>query len=476
MSDPTTLDAATLSRAIRARQVSCREVMQSYLARIARLNPRVNAIVSLQDEDHLLAQADARDGQLASGRWLGWMHGFPLAVKDLVATNGIRTTLASPLLRDFVPAEDATIVARMKAAGAIVIGKTNTPEFGLGSQTYNSVFGPTGNAYDATKTCGGSSGGAAVAVALRMVPVADGSDMMGSLRNPAAYSNMLGFRPSYGRVPQGPAPDIFLQQLSTDGPMARTTTDLALLLSTLAGPDPRAPLSIAEDPAQFAVPLDSDVKGFRIGWLGDLAGYLPFEDGIQQLCRDALGIFVDLGCLVEDVALGFPPERIWTAWCGLRHWLVSGRLGDLYADPARRAQIKPEAIWEIENGLALSASRILELSKQRSAWFRHLAGLFERYDFLALPTAQVFPFDVTTHWPGEVAGRAMDTYHRWMEVVVPAGLAGVPTINVPVGFGANGLPMGMQLLGPHRADLAVLRLAYAYEQATDWVKKRPPPE
>jgi amidase len=475
MSDPTALDAVELSQEIRQRAFSCREVMGAFLARIERLNPRVNAIVSLQPPDTLLAQADERDRELARGRWRGWMHGFPIAVKDLAATAGIRTTLGSPLLRDFVPPEDAIFVARMKAAGAIVIGKTNTPEFGLGSQTYNTLFGATGNAYDPSKTCGGSSGGAAVAVALRLVPVADGSDMMGSLRNPAAYSNILGFRPSYGRVPAGPVPEVFLQQLSTDGPMARTATDLALLLSTQAGADPRAPLSMDEDPAQFTAPLARDMKGKRIAWLGDLGGYLPFEDGILPLCRAALGTLAGIGCDVDDIALGFAPERIWAAWCGLRHWLVSGRLGELYADPARRKQMKPEAIWEIENGLALTASQILELSKVRSAWFQRLAALFRTYDYLALPTAQVFPFDVTQHWPREVGGRKMDTYHRWMEVVIPAGLAGLPTVNVPVGFGTNGLPMGMQLIGPHRADLAVLQLAFAYEHAAGWVKKQPPP-
>ncbi len=474
MSDIAALDAAALSQSIRARTISCREVMQACLARIARVNPAVNAIVSLQDEDRLLAQADERDRQLAQGQWLGWMHGFPLAVKDLAATAGIRTTLASPLLREFVPVEDAIFVARLKAAGAIVIGKTNTPEFGLGSHTYNNVFGPTRNPYDLAKSAGGSSGGAAVAVALRMTPVADGSDMMGSLRNPAAWCNVLGFRPSHGRVPAGPVPEIFLQQLSTDGPMARTVTDLALLLSVQAGPDRRAPLSIAEDPAQFTRPLERDVKGLKIGWLGDLGGHLPFEDGILPLCRGALDTLAGLGCVVEDLALGFTPERVWTAWCGLRQWLVAGRLGELHADPAKRTQMKPEALWEIENGLALSASRILELSKIRSAWFKHLATLFDTFDFLALPTAQVFPFDVTQPWPREVAGRTMDTYHRWMEVVVPASLAGLPTVNVPVGFGSHGLPMGMQIIGPHRADFSVLQLAYAYEQATGWVTRHPP--
>jgi amidase len=476
MTDPTALDSADLARAIHRREVSSREVMLAYLARIARLNPRVNAIVSLQDRSALLAQADERDTQLARGAPLGWMHGFPFAVKDLVATAGIRTTLGSPLLRNFVPVDDAITVARLKAAGAIVIGKTNTPEFGLGSQTYNEVFGTTGNAYEPTKTSGGSSGGAAVAVALRLVPVADGSDMMGSLRNPGAFNNVFGLRPSYGRVPAGPVPEVYLRQLSTDGPMARTVTDLALLLSTLAGADARDPLSLPEDPARFAAPLQRDVAGTRVGWLGDLGGYLQFESGILALCRAALGSLTDLGCVVEDVLPAFDYDRLWRAWCVLRHWLVCGRLHDLYKDPAKRRSIKTEALWEIENGLGLKALDVYEASKIRSAWYQVLLRLFETYDYLVLPSAQVFPFDAAVHWPKEIAGRKMDTYHRWMEVVVPGSLSGLPILNVPVGFGANGLPMGMQIIGPPRADLAVLQLGHAYEQATQWVSKRPPPE
>jgi amidase len=469
------LDAAELARVIRARQASCREVMQAYLAQIAHLNPRVNAIVSIQDAQLLLAQADERDAQLARGTWLGWMHGFPLAVKDLAATAGIRTTLGSPLLAGFVPAEDSIVVARMKGAGAIVIGKSNTPEFGLGSQTYNRVFGTTGNAYDPARTAGGSSGGAAVAVALQMAPVADGSDMMGSLRNPAAFNNVYGMRPSFGRVPAGPAPESFLQQLSTDGPMARTVTDLALLLSVQAGPDPRAPLAIAQDPGVFALPLGRDLAGTRVAWLGDLGGRLPMEPAILDLCRDSLRVLADIGCTIDEVTLQFPLAGLWDAWCRLRSWLVCGRLHELHRDPARRAQMKPEALWEIDQGQALSALDVYEASKVRSAWYQVLTRLFETYTFLALPTAQVFPFDAAVPWPREVAGRAMDTYHRWMEVVVPGSMSGCPVINVPVGFGPGGLPMGMQLIGRHQDDLAVLQVAFAHEQATGWVKRRPPP-
>jgi amidase len=476
MTDPTALDGAELARTIHRREISCREVMVAYLARIERLNPRVNAIVSLQDRSALLKQADERDTQLAHGAPLGWMHGFPFAVKDLVATAGIRTTLGSPLLRNFVPVEDAITVSRLKAAGAIVIGKTNTPEFGLGSQTYNEVFGATRNAYEPTKTSGGSSGGAAVAVALRLVPVADGSDMMGSLRNPAAFNNVLGLRPSFGRVPAGPVPEIYLRQLSTDGPMARTVTDLALLLSTLAGVDARDPLSLAEDPARFAAPLQRDVAGTRIAWLADLGGHLPFESGIIALCRAALGSLAGLGCVVDEIVPAVDYDRLWRAWCVLRHWLVCGRLHELYKDPAKRRSIKPEALWEIENGLALKALEVYEASKVRSAWYQQLLRLLETYEFLVLPSAQVFPFDATVHWPEQIAGRKMDTYHRWMEVVVPGSLSGLPILNVPVGFGADGLPMGIQIIGRPRADLEVLQLGYAYEQATQWVSKRPPPE
>jgi amidase len=475
MADPTDLDANELAQAIRRLDVSCREVMLAHLARIDRLNPRVNAIVSLQDQARLVAQADERDAQLARGEYAGWMHGFPIAVKDLAATAGIRTTLGSPLLRNLVPVEDSIMVARMKAAGAIVIGKTNTPEFGLGSQTYNQVFGATGNAYDAAKTSGGSSGGAATAVALRMVPVADGSDMMGSLRNPAAFNNVYGLRPSFGRVPAGPTPEVFMQQLSTDGPMARTMTDLALLLSIQAGRDARAPLSIAEDGARFAAPLERDFAGVRVAWLGSLGGYLPFEPGILELCRGALVSLAQIGCVVEDVVPEFPYGHLWNAWCVLRQWLVGARLNDLYQDPAKRESIKPEAIWEIENGLALKAIEVSEASRVRSAWYHLMRELFETHEYLALPSAQVFPFDVAQHWPSQVAGRQMDTYHRWMEVVVPASLAGCPVLNVPVGFNANGLPMGMQIIGRPHADFAVLQLGFAHERATGWVKKRPPP-
>lgn len=475
MTNIVSLDAVDLSAAIRRRDVSCREVMQAFLAAIGRHNPRHNAIVSMPDGDALLAQADERDAQLARDEWLGWMHGFPQAIKDLAATRGMRTTMGSPIFRDQVPADDAIVVERARRAGAILVGKTNVPEFGLGSQTYNTVFGATGNAYDPAICAGGSSGGAAVALALRMLPVADGSDMGGSLRNPAAYNNVFGFRPSAGRVPKHPANDVFIEQLGTEGPMARTVPDLAMLLSVQAGYDPRAPLSLAEDPVRFAGALERGFGGTRVGWLGDLGGHLPFEPGVLELCIEGLAALRSVGCVVDETPLGFDPDRLWRTWITLRSCLVSGAQHANYADPARRALMKPEAVWEVENGLKTSALDVYRASVDRSAWYRHVLGLFERFDFLVLPTAQVFPFPVDRHWPETIAGRRMDTYHRWMEVVIGPTLAGCPAISVPVGFGANGLPMGMQIIGRPRGDFDVLQLAHAYDQATGWVRHRPPP-
>jgi amidase len=460
--DPiTALSACELSEQIHARNVSCREVMSAYLARVDALNPTCNAIVSLQPREGLLAQADARDAQLARGVDLGWMHGFPMAIKDLAATAGIVTTAGSPLFAHHVPEQDGLMVARMKRAGGIVIGKTNTPEFGLGSHTYNRVFGVTRNAFDPGRTAGGSSGGAAVSLALRLQPVADGSDMMGSLRNPAAFNNVYGFRPSAGRVP-GDATG-FVEEMSTEGPMGRTVGDLAMLLSVQAGRDASTPLSIAQGGEMFAGPLEADPRGRRIGWLRDLDGYLPIEPGILESCEQGLRRLESLGCIVEPVSFGFAPERAWQAWLTLRSWLVAGGLGPMYLDPAQRGQLKPEAAWEVERGLRLTGPEIHAASLERTALYHHLLTLFERFDVLVLPTAQVWPFEVETHWPTSINGVAMDTYHRWMEVVIIPTLGGLPALSVPVGFSVAGLPMGMQLIGPPQADLQVLRLGRAYE-------------
>lgn len=476
----TRLDALALSQALHSKQLSCREVLLAYLRHIEAVNPGCNAIVSLQEPEMLLAQADERDAQLARGESMGWLHGIPQAIKDIANTAGIPSTQGSPLLRSFVPKEDGLMVRRMKAAGCIVIGKTNTPEFGLGSHTFNEVFGATRNAFDPSRSAGGSSGGAAVALAMRMLPVADGSDFMGSLRNPAGWNNVFGMRPSQGRVPQWPAQDVWLGQLGTEGPMGRTVQDVALLLDTQAGRDPVAPLSIA-DGARFTGALAGfDCKSARIGWLGDLGGYLPMEDGILPVCEQALQRLAGQGCAVEPAALGMEPERVWQAWLVWRRALVGARIAPFLAQSSNqdavRERIKPEALWEYDQARGLSAMEFQAASAQRTAFYQRMLALFERYDYLALPTAQVWPFPVEQRWPTEIAGRAMDTYHRWMEVVIYATFAGLPAISVPAGFGGPGgrLPMGVQLIGRPQADWEVLRLAHAYEQAAQDVLRAAP--
>ena len=473
LEDVVSLDAMALSQAIHARKLSCVAVMQAYLAQIERLNPIVNAIVALRERADCLKEAAALDQELAAGRSRGWMHGFPQAIKDLAAAQGFATTQGSPLFKDQIAEADAIFVARMRAAGGVIIGKTNTPEFGLGSQTFNPVFGITRNAYDQSRTAGGSSGGAAVALALRMLPVADGSDHAGSLRNPAAFNNVLGLRPAYGRVPLG-TEEVFIPQMGVAGPMARKTRDLAALLAVQAGYDPRVPFSIRDEPAGFAAPLARDLTGLRIGWLGDLGGHLPMEQGVLALCRQALTAFEGLGAEVEDAALGFDPELVWTSWTKLRSWQVGAGLLPIYQDEARRERLKPEARWEVEQGLKLSAYDVMQASGVRSQFYQHVRGLFARYDLLVLPSAQLFPFAAETHWPREIAGRRMDTYHRWMETVIPVTMSGCPALNVPAGFNEQGLPMGMQLWGPNQSERLLLEIGQAYEDATGWVDKRRP--
>jgi amidase len=449
--------------------------MQATLAQVDRFNPGSNAIVSRVDTEVLLRQAQERDGQLARGESMGWMHGMPQAIKDLAHVQGMRTSLGSPLMQDFVAPEDGLMAQRMKASGAIVIGKTNTPEFGLGSHTFNEVFGPTRNAWDPHKSAGGSSGGAAVALAQRMLPVADGSDFMGSLRNPAGWNHVFGMRPSQGRVPMQPAQDVFMAQLATEGPMARHVADLAQLLSVQAGPHPASPLSLSDDPAVFAGALDSDPKGQRVGWLGDLQGHLPMEGGILEVCESALKSFSGMGCTVDEARLGMPPEQIWQTWRVWRQALVGPRIAALGVNPANRAHIKAEALWEHDQSLTLTGPQLMDASASRTRFYLSMLQLFEKFDVLAIPVAQVWPFDVSLRWPQSIAGQSMDTYHRWMEVVIYATFAGLPSISVPAGFGANGLPMGLALIGKPQGDLALLKLAHAYEMANqDMISQRPP--
>ena len=455
MSDFLEWDAWRLRAALEAREISCAELMQASLARIARDNPAKNAVVSLRDEEALLAEARAADAVTERGP----LHGLPIAVKDLANAAGLPTSMGSPAFAGKPAATSDIIVQRMQDAGAITIGKTNTPEFGLGSHTFNPVFGATENATRAGRSAGGSSGGAAVALACGMVPLADGSDMMGSLRNPAGWNGVYGFRPSWGLVPSEPLGDMFLHQLSTNGPMARSPRDLALLLDVQAGPDPRQPFGMPHAPT--AATLNADVRGRRLAWLGDWGGAYPMEPGVLDVCRTGLDRLADIGCIVDDVAPPFPAEAIWESWITLRSFAVAALLGPLYHQPKTRDLLKTEAIWEIERGLALSGRDIQRASSLRSDWYRAVTKLFATYDAFVLPTAQCFPFPIDWHWPREIGGVAMDTYHRWMEVVIPVSLIGLPAIALPIG-GARS--MGLQIAGRRGDDQAVLQLGEAWHR------------
>jgi amidase len=462
------LDAGSLAAQVAAGAVSCVEVMQAHLDHIEVLNPAVTAIVGLRDRETLLAEAGERDAELRSSGARGPLHGLPVAVKDLSEAAGLPWTAGSPLYAERVGVTDEPFVARMRAAGAIVIGKTNVPELGLGSQSYNPVWGTTRNPYDLSRTAGGSSGGAAAALALRMLPVADGSDYMGSLRNPAAFCNVLGFRPSRGRVPR-PG---FVAQLSEVGPMGRTVSDVAMLLDVMAGAHPVAPLARTDRPHDG--PAQLSASGARIGWLGDLGGRLATEPGLLEVCRGAAEAFAGLGAAVEEVLPVVDFDELWTAFLTWRWWMTL-ELEPLYADPVTRAMLKPEVVWEIERGLRLSALDVTRAMAVRDAWYATVLGLFERYDALLAPSAQVFPFSADVHWPTEIDGRPMDTYHRWMETVAPWSLAGVPVLGMPAGFDGRGLPAGVQLIGPPGADRRVLGLGRSYEEATGWVERVRPP-
>ncbi len=469
----TSLSAAQLSSAIRSGQVSCVETMQAYLERIQTFNPVLNAIVSMLDADTCLAEARRADEELARGEYRGWMHGIPHAVKDLANAAGLPTSLGSPIFAGTMPEADDLHIARIRNAGAIFIGKTNVPEFGMGSQSYNSVFGVTRNAYEPALAAGGSSGGAAAGMAIQMLPIADGSDMMGSLRNPAAFNNVIGFRPSQGRVPRTPD-DLFYNQLSINGPMGRNVEDTIRLLDTMAGFDPRAPMMMRDELPGFDAYRVRELEGLRIGWMGDYDRYLATEPGVLDLCEQSLSILESHGARVESVLPDFDMDRLWQCWLTLRHWSHAGRQ-PMLDDPSLRPLLKPEMIFEIEGSLDLTAAQITTASETRAAWYLVLHALLERFDVLALPSAQVFPFPAEVHWPREINGRAMDTYHRWMEVVIAGTLAGVPVLNVPVGFDARGRPMGMQLIGPMGADQSVLEVGLAYELVTDHLDRRPSP-
>jgi len=461
------LPAVELAGLLRRRELSAAELMEAHLSQIERVNPGVNAIVTLLPE-RAMEEARRADAALARGEEAGPLHGLPVAHKDLFWTKGVRTTFGSPIFAGFVPDADALIVERARGAGAISVGKTNTPEFGAGSQTFNEVFGATLNPYDTSRTCGGSSGGAAVALACGMVPLADGSDMGGSLRNPAAFCNVVGLRPSPGRVPSWPSQTSW-SPLSVDGPMARTARDAALMLSAIAGPDPRSPISLSEPPGLFAAPLERDFSGVRVAWSPDL-GTLPVEGRVAEVFRGSLPVLEGLGCEVEEAAPDLSgADEVFKAF---RAWHFELAYGELLEE--HRQRMKDTVVWNIEEGRRLTGPQLGAAERRRTELYHRVLGFMRRYEFLVLPTTQVVPFPVEMPYVTEIEGARMETYIDWMRSCYYISAVGLPAVSVPCGFTGEGLPVGLQIVGRPRDDFGVLQLAHAFEEATGYGRRRPP--
>jgi amidase len=462
------LDAVDLAARIRRRELSAREVMAAHLAQIERVNYKVNAFITLVDPELAMNSASKADEKLARGEQCGPLHGLPVAHKDLQDTGGLKTTYGSPLFADHVPKQDSLLVERIKAAGAIVIGKTTTPEFGAGSQTFSPVFGTTVNPYDLRKTCGGSTGGGAVALACGMTPLADGSDMGGSLRNPASFCNVVGLRPSPGRVPRWPA-DHAWSTLAVEGPIGRTVADAALLLSTIAGPDPRSPISILQPGSIFSVPLDRDFKGVRIAWCKDLGG-LPFEPEVRRVVDSRRRVFDELGCVIDDAEPDFTgaDEAFKTLRAMSFESLLKQRLG------LSPRMLKQTIADEIARGARLDGAQIARAARLQTDLYHRIRVFMESYEFFILPVSQVPPFDADQQYVREIAGTAMESYTDWMRSCYYISVAGNPALSVPCGFTPKGLPVGAQIVGRHNDDLGVLQLGYAFERATRIGETRPP--
>jgi amidase len=465
MSDICLLRAVEMARLIHSNQLSATEVLAAHLQRIERINPKVNSIVTLA-ADQAMDQSRRADEALASGKRVGPLHGLPIAIKDLQPTKGIRTTFGSRIYKDFVPETDSLLVERIKDAGAIVIGKTNTPEFGAGSQTFNEVFGVTLNPYDTTKTCGGSSGGGAVALACSMLPIADGSDMGGSLRNPASFCNVVGMRPSPGRVPIWPA-SMGWSTLSVEGPMARSVADVAFFLSAIAGPDPRSPLSIDEPGARFAGPLDRSFKGVRIAWWKDLGG-LPVDPRVKDIVNAQRRVFDSLGCLVEEAEPDFTgADEVFKT---VRALAFLTRADELKGN---RDLVKDTILWEIDRGERLSACDVAGAEMKRTELYHRMRQFLERYEFFVLPVNQVPPFDVQQRYVTEIAGVKLGTYIDWMKSCYYISILGNPALSVPAGFTAKGLPVGIQIVARHHDDWGLLQMGHAFEQAAALPQRLP---
>ena len=462
--------AVDLARLIRARRVSAREVMAAHLSRISRVNPTLNAIVAKLDDDKCLALADAADRRTSRGGTLGPLHGLPIAFKDLQPAVGFPFTRGSPIYRNDMPVEDSVLVERLRKAGALAIGKTNVPEFGFGSQTYNNVYGTTVNPYDPTKTAGGSSGGAAAALASGMLPIADGSDMGGSLRNPGNFNNIVGFRPTVGLVPTAPTSFPVLG-FSVNGPLARTVGDVALLMSAMVGGDSRDPGCIPMDPAVFREALGGarSVRGTRVAWCPDLGG-LPLDNRVRSVLEAQRHTFESLGCVVDDACPDLTNAD--SIFLTMRGFMNAATYAPLLAE--HRDQMKPEAIFAVESGLRLEREDIARAMIQHGQLMDRMRRFQEKYEFILCAVNQVPPFDAKVHWPEEINGVRMDSYTAWMKSAYWITATFRPAISVPAGFTTDGLPVGIQIVGRYREDFRLLQMAYAFEQATGFGKKRPP--
>jgi len=453
---------------LRGREISARELLDAHLQRIERLNPGVNAVVTL-DAEGARAAADAADAALAAGQDVGPLHGLPVAHKDTHATGGLRTTWGSPLHVDTVPLRDELIVARYQAAGAVRLGKTNVPEFAAGSHTYNTVFGATHNPYRHGLSAGGSSGGAAAALAAGFVPLADGSDMGGSLRNPAGFCNVVGLRSTPGRVPTWPT-SMGWSQLSVQGPMGRTVADVALQLSVVAGADPRVPISLSDDPAGFAAALPERLDGLRVAWAPDLGGRVSVDPAITSVLASSVAVFESLGASVEEACpdLSGADDVFGT----LRAWIFDTN----YSDLARRVpeKVKESIRWNAEMGAKLTGADLARAEVAHTKLYERMVAFFERYDVLLAPTTQVLPFPVELEYPTDIGGVPQDNYLEWMRSCTIISATGCPALSVPGGFTDDGLPVGLQVIGAPRADRRVLEVGYAFEQATRFGERRPP--
>ena len=452
---------------LRTREISARELLDAHLDRIERFNPALNAVVTL-DADGARAAADAADAALAAGADVGPLHGLPVAHKDTHATGGMRTTLGSPLHADDVPMRDELIVARYKAAGTVRVGKTNVPEFAAGSHTFNPVFGVSHNPYRHGLSVGGSSGGAAAALAAGFVPLADGSDMGGSLRNPAGFCNVVGFRPTPGRVPSWPT-SLGWSQLSVQGPMGRTVADVALQMSVVAGADPRVPISLSDDPAVFAAALPESLTGLRVAWAPDLGGRVTVDPAITAVLASVGSVFEGLGASVEEACpdLSGADDVFGT----LRAWIFDTNFSEI----SRRTpeKVKESIRWNADMGAKLTGADLARAEQQHTKLYERMVAFFERYDVLLAPTTQVLPFPVELEYPSEIGGVPQDNYLEWMRSCTIFSATGCPALSVPGGFTADGLPVGLQIVGAPRADRRVLEAGHAFEQATGFWRRRP---